>query len=76
MIAVECADGQAPIDADGDGCALECANGRDDGRDADPADGRDGRDDVVCPMIAVECADGQAPIDADGDGCALECAAR
>ena len=25
MIAVECADGQAPIDVDGDGCALECS---------------------------------------------------
>jgi hypothetical protein len=58
-LAVECADGSAPIDADGDGCALECAG--------------DG-DAVVCPAIAVECADGSAPIDADGDGCALECA--
>ncbi len=87
MIAVECAGGQAPIDANDDGCALECEDGRDDGRDADPADGRDGRDadpadgrdgrdDVVCPMIAVECADGYAPVDVDGDGCALECSAR
>jgi len=58
-IAVECADRSEPIDADGDGCALECSGESDAG--------------VACPAVWVECPGGADPVDSNGDGCPLEC---
>ncbi len=80
-IAVDCPDGQTPIDADGDGCALECGGvvcppvviECSDGSDPVDSDG-DGcaLECPSCPEVEA-CAPGETLADLDGDGCLTDC---